>query len=221
MKNTMVFLFGIPGAGKSTIGELIKHKYKFSLINVGHLLKKKLKTSFFAIDEKEIITKSISFGNPIPIEILEKVIKNETGKNLNINGFIFDGFPRNSVQFDNIGKILNNIGLFSYVLIGIHLKCKESVAIERIRNRVYCENCGFSFRKKVDFCTNCKKNEFLSRRSDDVKLETVKNRFLQFNKNMLPLLLEFKVKYSLYEINAETSTRKSMDAISKLLDQIN
>ena len=90
-----IVIFGAPGSGKGTQGEMIAKKYKLEHVSTGELLRNEIK-------EKTELGKTAdeftSKGQLVPDYIMINILDDLVKKNLDKKGFIFDGFPRTAAQ---------------------------------------------------------------------------------------------------------------------------
>ena len=90
MKN--IVLFGPPGAGKGTQAEIIKQEYDLFHISTGDVFRYNIKNNTdLGLLAKGFMDKGELVPDQITIDMLSDVVE----KNSHVNGFIFDGFPRN------------------------------------------------------------------------------------------------------------------------------
>ena len=90
-----IVLFGPPGAGKGTQSERLIQKYGLIHLSTGDIFRANMKGE----TELGILAKSfISKGHLVPDEVTINMLKEEVLKHPNAKGFIFDGFPRTTVQ---------------------------------------------------------------------------------------------------------------------------
>lgn len=92
---TNIVLFGPPGAGKGTQAEVLKKKYNLVHISTGDVFRFNIK------NETELGRKAKSFiekGQLVPDSVTIDMLNAEVDKNQEVNGIIFDGFPRTRAQ---------------------------------------------------------------------------------------------------------------------------
>ena len=177
-----IILIAAPAAGKGTISKYIEDKYSYKHISTGDLLRKEIKNNTEIGKEiKSILDKGSLVGDDIIKEVFEKEF-NKTKSNI-----ILDGIPRTLAQakmLDELDEENDNVEISKV----IHIDIDKEIAVERIENRLICENCGSVFNKKLvkDLkCTKCGDN--LISRNDDNK-ETFLDRYDTFLKETKPLL---------------------------------
>ena len=171
-----IVLLGIQGSGKGTLVADLSNYLDFTLISVGQLLRNEVATGS---ELGKHIHKLQTAGNLVDTKIVVDVIKNNLKNSKGIT--IFDGFPRNSEQADELDTITK-------VDLVLYLKLSKSEAKKRILGRLTCKNCGYisnsSFElKKV--CPIC--GDDLITRSDDT-LESIEKRFKIYEQETYPLL---------------------------------
>ncbi len=100
-----IALFGPPGAGKGTQSKMLVEKYNLAYISTGDILRQEIANNTeLGLQAKDIIKKGGLVSDEIIVQIIEERIKTNT----EVNGFLFDGFPRTIVQ--------------AYILEGLLLK---------------------------------------------------------------------------------------------------
>jgi adenylate kinase len=128
MKN--IILFGPPGSGKGTQSKKLIEKYGFIQISTGELLRAEVMTQTeLGIKAKELMMA----GKLVPDEIVIGMIDNKIRQNLQSDGFVFDGFPRNIKQAQHLDELLKIKKLqINHV---ISLNVNEEELIKRILQR--------------------------------------------------------------------------------------
>jgi adenylate kinase len=118
-----LILFGPPGAGKGTQAQFLVKKYNFIQLSTGDLLRNEIKKkSVLGKDIENIISK----GNLVSDHIVNDLLKIAIS-NLNMESkVIFDGYPRNIEQANNLQKILKQNQ--KYINFIIYLNVKREIA---------------------------------------------------------------------------------------------
>ena len=128
MKN--IVLFGPPGAGKGTQAEKIKHKYDLFHISTGDVFRYNIKNNTkLGVLAKQYMDKGDLVPDQLTIDMLSDVVKS----NIDVNGFIFDGFPRTESQAEALDKLLIK---FNTSISGmIALEVDDDILIKRLLER--------------------------------------------------------------------------------------
>lgn len=177
----LIFL-GPPGSGKGTQANLLKRHYDYRHLSTGDLLRAEITNkSSLGLKVQDIMAKGNLVSDEIVIELLEGQCNLSQGK------YIFDGFPRTSVQ----AQMLNARVIKNAKCLAIEFKIQIDVLLERIVNRRSCPTCSsiynVIFRPSKDGinCDTCKVP--LIHREDD-RPEVVRNRIQVYQDNIKPVL---------------------------------
>ncbi len=125
-----IVLFGPPGAGKGTQAERLVEKYNLYHLSTGDVFRANIK------GETELgkLAKSyIDKGQLVPDEVTISMLESEVEKNPQAKGFIFDGFPRTTVQAEALEKFLE--GRNTSVKVMLALDVDEEELVTRLLNR--------------------------------------------------------------------------------------
>jgi adenylate kinase len=128
-----ILIFGPNGSGKGTQGELVKQKYRLAHIESGAIFREHIGGGTeLGKRAKEYIDR----GDLVPDEITIPMVL-ETLKSKGRDGWLLDGFPRNTVQAEKLYEALKaeNIGL-DYV---IEILLSRETAKNRIMGRRLCK----------------------------------------------------------------------------------
>ena len=130
-----IALFGPPGAGKGTQSQWLVKKYNLTYISTGEILREEIAAGTkLGILAKDIIEK----GGLVSDEIIVQIIESKIQKNPNANGFLFDGFPRTTVQ--------------CYILEGLLIKLNTSLTC-MLSLEVPEDEVSVSFQNQEPFLT--------------------------------------------------------------------
>ena len=128
MKN--IVLFGPPGAGKGTQAEKIKEKYDLFHISTGDVFRYNIKNNTkLGVLAKQYMDKGDLVPDQLTIDMLSDVVKS----NIDVNGFIFDGFPRTESQAEALDKLL--IKFNTSISAMIALEVDDDILIKRLLER--------------------------------------------------------------------------------------
>lgn len=105
-----IALFGPPGAGKGTQSQKLVEYYNLAYIATGDMLRNEINEGTELGKEAK---STIDRGELVSDEIIVKLIEKKIRSNPNVEGFLFDGFPRTLVQ--------------AYILEGLLLKLNTSL----------------------------------------------------------------------------------------------
>lgn len=98
-----LILFGPPGSGKGTQAKFLVEKYNLLHISTGDLFRYEMGNDTpLGLKAKEYIAK----GELVPDEVTIGMLKNKVNSNLDVEGFIFDGFPRTIPQAEALDIFL-------------------------------------------------------------------------------------------------------------------
>ena len=208
-----IILLGSPGAGKGTQAQYISNKFNLNQISTGDLLRSEIKNKTNIGKEIEaIISKGDFATDEIVNRLLKKVVINPDYR----NRIIFDGYPRNLNQAENLELILNSDNQsINFILF---LKVPRNIVEKRILDRITCEICNRSFNELIDK-KEIEKHEcgskHLIKRNDDNQ-ETLINRYEEYMKKTKPVLDFYSSRNNFYEIDGT----EEIEVISSKITEI-
>jgi len=195
-----LILVGPPGAGKGTQAVQLAKHYKIPHISTGDIFRANLK------DGTELGKQAQSFmdrGELVPDSVTNEMVRERLGNSDVGNGFLLDGFPRNTNQAEVLDGILKakNMPLDAV----LELKIDHAEIIKRLSGRRTCRGCGasshieFEKPKVAGVCDKCQGE--LYQREDD-KEEVVSRRLEIYSEQTEPIISFYKSAGLLKNISA-------------------
>lgn len=99
-----IVLFGPPGAGKGTQSQKLTEEFQLVHLSTGDIFRYNIKHETAL---GKLAKSYIDSGNLVPDEVTINMLQAEADKHPEAKGFIFDGFPRTTVQAEALDKFLN------------------------------------------------------------------------------------------------------------------
>ncbi len=185
-----IALFGPPGAGKGTQSTYLIEKYNLIYISTGDLLRKEIKDgSRLGKEAKAIIEQGGLVSDEIIVQILEKTITD----NPNANGFLFDGFPRTSIQSFILEGLM--IQLHTKLNCLISIEVPEELSVKRLLERGQT-----------------------SGRTDDNET-VIRNRLSEYTLKTLPVLNFFRERGNYFPVDGTKTIDEVRTCISQIVEK--
>lgn len=182
-------LFGPPGAGKGTQAKLLSEKYHLHHISTGDLLRQEIKKGTDLGNQAAVL---INAGNFVPDEVVVAMIKNCIEENTQVEGFLFDGFPRTISQAEILDNMLKERGEEVTSILSITLP--DVLVFERIQHRAMIEG-----------------------RMDDANRDIIQNRINTYHHKTEPLIDFYKRQGKYQEVDGTGTIEEVFENISKLV----
>ncbi len=185
-----IALFGPPGAGKGTQSKMLVEKYNLAYISTGDILRSEITDGTeLGLQAKDIIKR----GGLVPDEIIVQIMEERIQTNTEVNGFLFDGFPRTTVQ--------------AYILEGLLLKLNTKL------------DCMLSLEVPMDQL----RNRLLERakkenRSDDTD-EVISVRLKEYDTKTAPVANFYKEKEVYHGIEGMGGIDQIFQRLTSVIDQ--
>ena len=210
-------MFGPPGAGKGTQADNISKSFNLYKISTGDLLRNEIyKKTSLGIKIKTIIDK----GSFVPDEIINDLISKILADKKFYNRLIFDGYPRNLVQAENLDILFKKYNQNISCVLCLNVDKKK--IIKRILGRQICSKCGLIFNEFFRSATSnnhaCD-SKFLVKRSDDNE-ETILKRYETYIEKTLPIINYYKKLNILHEIDGKTEIDQIFEKISHIIGSL-
>ncbi len=208
-------LLGAPGAGKGTQAKMLIEKYSMPQISTGDILRKAVadgtplgKEAKAVMDRGELVPDKIVLG------LVEERLKQDDCK----NGYILDGFPRNTAQAEALDNMLSSLG--SPLSDALSVDVDKDDLMKRLTGRRTCKNCQqmfnvyFSPPGKEGVCDKCGGELF---QRDDDKEETIKKRLDVYEEQTAPLIEYYRNKGILKSVQGTGSIDEIFNNICSIL----
>ncbi len=154
-----IVLFGPPGAGKGTQSQKLIDRYNLVHLSTGDLLRAEIADG----TKLGMAAKSImDNGDLVSDEIVIGMIANKLDNSHDVNGFIFDGFPRTVAQAQALDELLIEKGTSITAMLSLEVSDEELTKRLLLRGQQ-------------------------SGRADDANEEVIKNRIQEYNNKTAPL----------------------------------
>jgi adenylate kinase len=126
-----IVIFGAPGSGKGTQSENLINHYGLQHISTGDLLRSHIAEGS---ELGKLADSYISRGQLIPDDLMLSILDAHLDKlGTDVEGVIFDGFPRTIPQAEALEKILQKRGTGVHAVVG--LEVPEDQLMERMIKR--------------------------------------------------------------------------------------
>ena len=190
-------LLGAPGAGKGTQAQKLVEEFGFAHISTGDLLRGAIAAgSPLGLEAKGYM----DAGQLVPDELVLSLLKERLASDDVKNGFILDGYPRNTAQAVTLDGVLADMGknLDAALLVAVD----PSIIVDRLSRRRACKACGFTGNDTMEVCPRCG-GEMYQR--DDDKPATIQNRLDTYAAKTAPLIDYFKGQDKLVEVDGQAA----------------
>tara|TARA_B100000579_G_scaffold190944_1_gene155959 strand:- start:10 stop:585 length:576 start_codon:yes stop_codon:yes gene_type:complete len=187
-----IVIFGKPGSGKGTQANFLKEKYNLYHISTGDLFRKNISNQTkLGVEAKSYLDN----GDLVPDSVTIKMLENEVLSNKEVNGYIFDGFPRTLNQAESLDDFLSSINL--KINATIALDVNEDELITRLLDRGKTTN-----------------------RSDDQDIEKIKNRFNEYNTKTSILINFYSKQDKFFSVDGKGSVNDITLRLFGLVDSL-
>jgi adenylate kinase len=155
-------------------------------------------------------------GDLVPDEIVLELLRTRLSRNDAQEGFVLDGFPRNTAQADALDQILTEIGHTLGAVVS--LEVPDEVIIERISSRWSCASCGRTYNRPAGQGGTCPIDGMrLFQRRDD-RPEVVQKRLDIFHAQTKPLIDYYDKRGLLVHVDGVGTLEEVEERIAKALE---
>ena len=194
--NLRLVLFGPPGAGKGTQAQMLVDRYQLSHVSSGDIFRHNLrKGTPLGLRAKEYMDRGALVPDEVVIDImLDKILSIAKDE-----GFILDGFPRNTRQAEELESAL--ISQARNLDCVLHIDVPEKELAKRLGGRFVCRECQAPYTHTKDGpppgCDRC--GGQLYQRDDD-RPEAVQKRIGVYREETMPVLEFYRDRKLLVDI---------------------
>jgi adenylate kinase len=186
-----IILFGPPGSGKGTQSERLISKYGLKHLSTGDILRSEIAGQTpLGLEAKNFMDK----GQLVPDEVVIGMISSALENNPQVNGFLFDGFPRTEAQSEALDKLLRlkktEIGIVLALIVS------EEELVKRLLNR------GLT-----------------SGRSDDNNVEVIRARIVEYHKKTSVVADYYRKFNKVVDIPGEGSVDEIFESLCVEIDK--
>ncbi|MDY0201606.1 MAG: adenylate kinase [Tenuifilaceae bacterium] len=160
-----IVLFGPPGAGKGTQSQKIISKYNLKHLSTGDMLRSAIqRQTENGVEAQKFMDRGELAPDEIVIGIIGRCLDKYNGT---ANGFVFDGFPRTTVQAAELDVLVEQRNSSVSLMLGLEVEYDELIL--RLENRAN-----------------------YSGRADDADITIIKNRIDVYNQRTRPVMEFYK-----------------------------
>jgi adenylate kinase len=208
-------LIGAPGSGKGTQAPFLTERYGIVLVSPGETLRENAREQ---TELGKVAQTYMEKGELVPDDIIITLIRERISRPDAANGFVLDGFPRTVPQAQALDRMLIAQGApLDRVL---YLRVSQEELERRLSGRWTCPQCGRVYSKVVPEKTpgvcDDDRTELIQR--DDDKPEAVKRRIEVYIDKTMPVLVYYRRKRLVLEINGDQTVEEIRDAIVRALE---
>lgn len=181
-----IILFGPPGSGKGTQAVLLAEEYDLKHISTGDLLRAQLEAGTpLGQEARKFMDAGALVPDEVVIGMIATVLQDFSSE---VNGFIFDGFPRTVAQAEALDELMGKHQLEISKVLSLHVS--EEELTQRILER------GKT-----------------SGRSDDRDEATVRKRIQEYENKTAPVASYYEAQGKLTHIEGEGDIDSITDAL--------
>jgi adenylate kinase len=196
-----IVMLGAPGSGKGTQAQKLEADYHLPQVSTGDLLRS-------AVSEGTALglraKAAMDAGNLVSDDIVLAMIEERIAQSDAANGFVLDGYPRNTSQAKDLEAVLagHGIELDAAVLMDVSF----DILMKRLTGRRTCSKTGkllniyFSPPEELEKCI-AEGGELLQRADDNE--ETIGNRLNVYREQTEPLIAYYRESGILQTVSAE------------------
>jgi adenylate kinase len=187
-----LILFGPPGSGKGTQSEKLIAKYNLKHLSTGDLLRSEIaRKTHLGLEAKKFMDK----GNLVPDEVVIGMINDALDNNPDVEGFLFDGFPRTARQAEELDDLLAKKNTCIDVMLALNVS--EEELVKRLSKRG--ETSG---------------------RSDDINESIIRARIVEYHKKTATVADHYQKAHKVVMVKGEGTVDEIFERLSAEIDRL-
>ncbi|MEO9144070.1 MAG: adenylate kinase [Ginsengibacter sp.] len=187
-----LILFGPPGSGKGTQSEKLIAKYHLKHLSTGDLLRGEIsRKTTLGLEAKTFMDK----GNLVPDKVVIGMINDALDTNRDVEGFLFDGFPRTAIQAEELDKLLTKKNTCIDVMLALNVS--EEELVKRLVKRG--ETSG---------------------RSDDSNEQIIRARIIEYHRKTATVADHYQKAHKVVMVKGEGSIDEIFGRLSAEIDRL-
>jgi adenylate kinase len=186
MVETNLILLGPPGAGKGTQAEQLQQDFSLAHISTGDMLRAQVAEG---TELGRRAQEYMNAGELVPDEVILGMIRARISEQDAREGFLLDGFPRNTSQADSLSATLaeSDRRLTAALLIDV----PDAEVVRRLAGRRVCAKSGHVYHVEFDPPKRegiCDQDGSRLVQRDDDHEETIRRRLEVYARQTAPLI---------------------------------
>ena len=125
-----LLIVGPQGSGKGTQGVLVAEAFGIPVVSTGDIFRANIKAG---TELGQQVTAIMEAGDLVPDELTSAIVRDRLSQDDAANGFLLDGYPRNTAQVAHLDEFLGERGETLVAVILLDVPREES--LERLRLR--------------------------------------------------------------------------------------
>lgn len=216
---THVIIMGPQAAGKGTQAAVIAPELHLIHVSTGDLFREAMAgDSAIGQEIRGYVDRGALVPDDLTIRMLLERVDSVLGADEQLQGALFDGFPRNQAQAEALDQELERRG--DQLAAVVHIDVPRDVLMERLTGRLVCPNCGATYHRTF----NPPKNDMICdvcgtevvQRSDDTPAAVEKRLSIYFEQTQ-PVLDYYRDSGLLVDVDGNQSIADVTEAILLML----